>query len=218
MADNAIVKIDDVKIRKKSVEDYAPAEINPVKHSAKNKKKVKDSLDELKFGRPILSAEDEKGRDVLVAGHNTIEQAKELGYKDVIEIETEGDVIIVHKRKDLTEAEQYRMASFDNAAAKGAVFDAESIQKIEINKGVRLDGIFSQSMLEGLAKSRENDGGDGYQGQGAGDGDTGSGDYQSDNNFYVVVELKDKESQEGLFEYLKGEGYDVMKYDGKGRR
>lgn len=58
---------------------------------------LEKSLRDFGFGRPILAASD----GTIVAGNHTLEAAAQLGFSKVRVVETDGDEVIVHKRRDL---------------------------------------------------------------------------------------------------------------------
>jgi hypothetical protein len=85
------------KVKNKKISDYTQDSKNINKGSAYGMSLLGNSLEEVGFGRSLLS--DKNG--VLIAGNKTMEKAGELGYEDVIEVETTGKEIVVIKRKDL---------------------------------------------------------------------------------------------------------------------
>jgi hypothetical protein len=81
-------------------------------HSEENKAVIRKSLEELGAGRSVVTDAD----DVLIAGNGVFEQAQELGLPYRV-IETEGEELIVVKRKDLKRGMKKRdqLALADNS-------------------------------------------------------------------------------------------------------
>ena len=97
----------DKKTQKKYKQDPRNARI----HSEKNKEAIRKSLDTLRAGRSILVDAD----DVIIGGNATYEGAQALGIP-TMEIETDGEVLVVVKRTDLhtDDAERKMLALGDN--------------------------------------------------------------------------------------------------------
>jgi hypothetical protein len=191
---------DDVKIRERSITELKFTDTNPVKRTKRGRNTINQSLSELGPGRSVLIDEN----DVLVAGNGTVEQCQELGISRVIEIELpDRHTIVAVKKPDMTEDEKLRMAMFDNASAKLAVWDAEGLCEIR-NQGVSVEGIFTDKEFDKIVLPG-NDNKEQIEPDSLPEGD---------NKFYVVVETDNKESQEGLYQYLMEEGYQTMKYEG----
>src|SRR6185369_8706346 len=88
----------------------------------------------------------------LPAGNKTLEAAQNAGITDVIEIETNGHALIVHKRSDWDlndptgPAREY--AYLDNRASEvGLVWDANKIAG-DVALGVDLSGFFTKPEIE----------------------------------------------------------------------
>lgn len=88
-----------VKVRK--LEDYTPDTANANQGSERGSKMLEDSLSNVGFGRSIVV----DAQDRIIAGNKTSESAMDVGITEVIEIETDGNVIISHKRRDMDLAE-----------------------------------------------------------------------------------------------------------------
>jgi hypothetical protein len=94
------------------------------KHSDKNKRIIKKSVDELGAGRSILiDAENE-----IIAGNGVYEQ---WGDKPIKIIETDGKELIVVKRTDLKPSDEKRktLALIDNYASDTSEFDNDLINE-----------------------------------------------------------------------------------------
>jgi len=96
------------------------------KHSDRNKQLIEKSLKELGAGRSIvIDSEDE-----IIAGNGIYEQARKLGIKERI-IETNGDELIIVKRKDLKTEDEKRkkLALADNATSDSSEFDNDLLKE-----------------------------------------------------------------------------------------
>jgi len=116
------------------------------KHSDKNKRVIKKSLDELGAGRSILTDAD----DCIIAGNGVAEQ---WGDRPVKVIETDGTELIVVKRTDITTDDKKRkeLALVDNHASDTSDFDFDIInddfEKEELDKwGIDNSGYFQQQL------------------------------------------------------------------------
>ena len=193
-------EIDDIEVKEINISDLKFTPSNPVKRTKRGRTAIQQSLTELGGGRSVLINEKRE----LIAGNGTIEQAAELGnFQRIIEVTVpDRNTIVAVKRTDLSEEEKYRMAMFDNASAKLAVWNAEGLCEIKL-KGVDFDGILTEKEMDKITMPKKDR--DSIEPEGVPEGA---------NGFYVVVELDNRESQEGLYEYLVEEGYEVQKYDG----
>lgn len=131
------------KVTEKKITDYQPDTANANAGTEAGQAMIERSLQEVGPGRSLVA----DANDVLVAGNKTQQGLVDVGIADVIEIETEGDVVIVHKRKDwdMREGdggEARRYAYFDNRASEVSMrWDPEQV-KLDIDQGIDLKGIF----------------------------------------------------------------------------
>lgn len=95
------------------------------RHSDKNKKIIRKSLQECGAGRSVVI--DSEGE--LIAGNGVYEQAKKLGIKTRV-VETDGSELVVVKRTDLKTADdkRKRLALADNAASDNVEWNADLIR------------------------------------------------------------------------------------------
>jgi hypothetical protein len=104
------------KVRERQLTEYAPDPENPNQGTPRGGQMLAHSLGYLGSGRSLVAAKD----DTIVAGSQTLQAAVDAGIAQVIEIETDGTAIIVHKRRDWhpghQSARQY--AYMDNRAAQ----------------------------------------------------------------------------------------------------
>ena len=139
------------KVTEKKITDYLPDPSNANKGSEQGQEIIERSLNEVGPGRSLVA----DSNNILVAGNKTQQGAVDVGIAEVIEIETEGDVVIVHKRKDwdVTKGdggEARRYAYFDNRASElSMTWDPMQI-KLDADSGVNLKGIFTDDDLKKL--------------------------------------------------------------------
>ena len=142
-----------IKARRRKLSDYTADPRNPNEGSPVGQQMIESSLTEVGTGRSLVSAAD----DVLIAGSHTLQAAIEAGIKDVIEIETPGDVLIVHKRSDLVSTDQRtrRAMYLDNRAQeKSLTWDAEQIQA-DRDSGLPMDDLFRDDEFEAMQAEAE---------------------------------------------------------------
>lgn len=111
---------------------------------------VEDSLQQDGVGRSIVA----DAQDRIPAGNKTLQAAMNAGIEDVIEIETNGRAIIVHKRTDwdLTDPQgaARRYAYRDNRASEVSLnWSTEQLLE-DINAGVDLSKMFTGNELNVL--------------------------------------------------------------------
>lgn len=100
---------DKFKVYEADIADFKPDPKNHNKHTAKGHKMVTNSMQQRGYARPAFAAND---GTVLGGNLSTMEVAPAVGLGDgkVIVIETDGDIPIIHKRRDVepgsTEAKQ----------------------------------------------------------------------------------------------------------------
>ena len=108
------------KSEKPSPREYKLDPENARVHEERDSNAVRESLEAFGAGRSIVV----DSEDYIVAGNSTYEQAKALGIP-VIEVETEGEVLVAIKRKDLTKDDERRigLALADNRTQELSRFD-----------------------------------------------------------------------------------------------
>jgi DNA modification methylase len=95
---------------------------NAREHEERDKAAVRSSLEQFRAGRSIVV----DNEDVVVVGNSTYEQAEKLGIP-TMEIETEGEVLVVIKRKDLSpgDPERIGLALADNRTGELSRWDPQ---------------------------------------------------------------------------------------------
>ena len=107
----------EIKVRERHIGEYKPDPNNVREHNARGQAALVDSLHEVGAARSLVADAD----DTIQAGNGVWEAAAEAGIENVIEIETDGDAIIVHKRRDLTDEKadmKQKLAIYDNRASE----------------------------------------------------------------------------------------------------
>ncbi len=151
------------KVTEKTIYDYTPDPSNANKGSEEGQAMIEDSLHEVGPGRSLVADKN----DVLAAGNKTQQAALDAGITQVIEVETDGDAIIVHKRRDWDMTKEdggqaRRYAYFDNRASQlSMVWDALQV-KADLDAGINLKGIFDDDSMKKLMNKI--DGSDSKQG------------------------------------------------------
>ena len=104
------------KTNRKKLSDYTPDGKNINQGSEYGTHLLRKSIQEVGLGRSVLA--DKHGK--LIGGNKTAEMAAELGFEEVIEVETNGRQLVVVRRTDLEldSAEGRKMAILDNTVQK----------------------------------------------------------------------------------------------------
>jgi site-specific DNA-methyltransferase (adenine-specific) len=143
---------DDIQIKRRKLSDYKADPQNANLGSERGAQMIQDSLQEVGAGRSLLA----DGGDYLVAGNKTREAAERAGITEVIEVETDGDAIIVHKRRDYDllspEDKRARLAAFlDNRASQVSLnWDANQIAQAVMD-GFDMSMMFDPSEIAFMA-------------------------------------------------------------------
>ena len=166
---------------------------NANKGTPQGNKLLKKSLQEGLAGRSLLAAADL----TVLAGNKTLAAAQELGMKEAVFVETEGDALIVHVRKDIANSKTKRarkLALADNRVAELNLSWDDAIlgSFAEFDKTL-LDGLWDEDEI--LQKMNA-------AGHAAKD--------QSNmikEQFQVLIEDLTEEQQRNLLQQLNEEGY-----------
>jgi site-specific DNA-methyltransferase (adenine-specific) len=124
-----ILSNEDIKIKRRKLSEYRQDPANANKGSERGAQMIEDSLESVGVGSSLVS----DGNDYLVSGNKRRDAAERLGITEVIEIETDGKALIVHKRRDWdllsAENKQARLAAYleNFTAIRSISFDAQQI-------------------------------------------------------------------------------------------
>lgn len=87
-----------VKVTRKRITDYRPAEVNPNAGSEEGVGVLEESLKAFGAGRSVLSDKDGE----MIGGSHVLQGAAAVGIDEIIEVETDGRQLVVVKRTDLS--------------------------------------------------------------------------------------------------------------------
>ncbi len=138
------------KVTRKKITDYIPDGHNANVGSERGLQMLEQSLNQDGAGRSIVA--DKDGR--IPAGNKTLEAAMNAGIEDVIEIETDGTALIVHKRSDWNlddpTGAARRYAYRDNRVSEVSLnWDANVIAS-DIEAGLDLSGMWTGGEIDYL--------------------------------------------------------------------
>jgi DNA modification methylase len=125
----------EIRVKRRNIDDYQNDPANANAGTVRGADMLDDSFEEVGPGRSIVA----DMNDLISAGNKTLDAARRAGITRVIEIETDGDELIVHKRRDwdLLSPEDKRArlyAYFDNRTSQvGLSWDASQIAADAIN-------------------------------------------------------------------------------------
>lgn len=147
----------DVKVTERAITDYMPDTHNANKGSERGQAMIESSIGEVGPGRSLVADKNDR----LPAGNKTQEAMVNLGITRVIEVETTGDVVIVHKRRDWDledpNGEARRYAYMDNRAGELSMnWDPEVLLQ-DKNDGFKLEDLFSDHELTDILNKLEGD-------------------------------------------------------------
>jgi len=129
------------------IEDIKPDRNNPNRHTPRGKKLLKSSLKKFGAGRSILL--DAENR--VISGNATFEQARQLGYKKVMVVDSDGDTLVAVRRKDLNlegdDKKARELAAHDNRVGQ---VDLEWDTDILKSTDVDLTELFEPIELDNL--------------------------------------------------------------------
>ncbi len=137
-----------MSIRRK-LTDYRPDPSNANQHSERGMSMLENSLSEVGLGRSIVT--DKNG--IILAGNATHERAVDQGFENAIEVETDGDELVVVKRRDLDllNDPNYRarmLSVYDNRTAElSLTWTPEVLAQYKL-EGVPVEKIWTPVELE----------------------------------------------------------------------
>lgn len=121
----------------KTIYDFQPDSRNPRVQSEKGRDLLRRSLKELGAARSIVVDADNN----VIAGHGTIQAAKEVDLINVRVIDTTGDELVVVRRTDISSKDvEKRMALnlADNASSDMSTYDKLAIEGIMADFGAEV--------------------------------------------------------------------------------
>lgn len=138
----------EIQVRRRKLDDYKEDPHNANLGSDRGNQTLDDSIEQTGIGRSLVA----DGNDYITAGNKTLAAAKRKGITEVIEIETEGNAIIVHKRSDYdllsdTDKRARLNAYFDNVVSYHSInFDASQIAA-DVESGLDIGMMFDPGEL-----------------------------------------------------------------------
>ena len=139
-------------VTEKDIEDYVPDPHNANSGSERGNKLIKKSIEDHGVGRSLVS----DNRGVIIAGNKTRENAIAAGITKVIEVETDGDAIIVHKRRDwdIEQSDEPRIYAYtDNRTSEVSLnWDAAQIYADQ-QEGLDFSDIFTAKEMREITAS-----------------------------------------------------------------
>lgn len=155
---------------------------NARKHNEKNIGMIGDALQEVGAARSIVI--DEKG--VVLAGNGVLEAAGAVGITKLQVVDADGETIVAVRRSGLTAKQKKRLALFDNRTTETSVWDDPVLAEMLKEDETILKGIFGASTIARLSEDNP---------------------LEYHEKYELVIECKDSEQQETLFNRMTGEGY-----------
>jgi hypothetical protein len=137
------------KAYKARLADFKPDQNNLNRHTQRGQRLVENSQRQRGFGRPGFAAKD---GTVLGGNLSVMEVATDIGLGDgeVFVIETDGDIPILHLRRDVapdSETAALLAAEDNHSALKSINYDPE-ILLAEIERGIEFGGIFEADEIK----------------------------------------------------------------------
>lgn len=130
-----------IKIRTRKVAELKPDPQNTRKHNPRNTGIIAESMKEVGAARSVVT----DANDVIRAGNATVSIAPGAGFEEGIEIETQGDRLVIHKRGDLKdERKAKRLSIADNASTDASAWDVDALTFHMKEDANLFDGIFDE--------------------------------------------------------------------------
>ena len=145
------------KVTRRKISDYIPDDMNANTGSERGSAMLENSLQKVGAGRSLVA--DKDGH--IVAGNKTLQAAVDAGIADVIEIESDGHSIIVHKRTDFDlsdkkgSAREY--AYLDNRVGELSLNWDANVIAADVEAGVDLSGMWTEAEMSYLFQSTSDD-------------------------------------------------------------
>jgi DNA modification methylase len=139
----------EIKVTERQIADYSPDPGNARTHTPRNVSVIQDSLETVGAARSLVADES----DVILAGNATITAAASAGITRVIEIETDGDALIVHKRRNLNATQKVQLALADNRSSELATWDEVQLRQLQADAPELLTPLFTDKELRQLLAS-----------------------------------------------------------------
>jgi DNA modification methylase len=139
----------DPKITETDLTDFVPDSHNANRGTERGQKMIEDSLAQDGAARSIVVDKDNR----IVAGNKTLEAAVSIGLEKAIVVETEGNELVVVRRKnwDLSADESPRRYAYrDNRASEVSLSWDPEVILADIEAGVELGAMFGDDELKDI--------------------------------------------------------------------
>ena len=123
-----------VRLRLKHISEYVQNPKNPVQHSPRNYSTVLNSIQKLGALRSGISS-----GGMILGGNLTSEAMAEAGIEWLVEVESGGEVWMMHERPDLDDDQKRLAAYLDQQTAFQAIWSAEQVAA-DVLDGIDLVG------------------------------------------------------------------------------
>jgi DNA modification methylase len=136
---------------KRKLTEYKPDPNNANQHSERGMSMLEDSLSQVGAGRSLVADKN----DILLAGNGVQEVAHSMGFDEVIEVETDGDALIVHKRRDLDllndpDHKARKLSLYDNRVQEVSLtWKPEALEQYKL-EGVPVERMWTPVELEAV--------------------------------------------------------------------
>jgi hypothetical protein len=167
--------------------DLTPDPKNARRRTPESSHLIKESLQRYGAARSVVVDEN----NMLIAGHGTVEAAKELGINKVRVIETDGDELIAVKRTNWSPDQKIGANLADNRTSDLSEWDAEMLQSLSEETDV--SPWFSEDDINELLGFEED-----------------PADDQSDQvmeSFQIMIQCKNEAEQSASLETLINQGF-----------
>jgi hypothetical protein len=140
------------KVYETDLTDFQPDAANANRGTERGAGMIRKSIQEVGAGRSLVADKN----NVIPAGNKTQEAAVDIGMTRAIVVETDGDAVIVHKRRDWDLSDPNpnnparKYAYFDNRTSQVDLdFDSAQIAA-DLGAGIDLSGMWSNLEVKGL--------------------------------------------------------------------
>lgn len=183
-----------LKVTQKKLTDYQPNPHNHNEGTERGGQMLEKSFNKYGAGRSLVA--DKNGK--LIAGNQSMQGAIDAGMVDVIEVETDGNQIVVVKRTDLDlegqDTRAVELAYMDNRAHEISFVLDEDQLEADVNRGVDFSAMYTPAELDALLPDAD-------------DADTGRGDSQDiPEQYNLIVECANELELAQIFEELQERG------------
>ena len=169
------------------VSDLTPDPKNARRRTPQSSHLIKESLQRYGAARSVVVDEN----NMLIAGHGTVEAAKELGISKLRVIETDGDELIAVKRNNWSPEQKIGANLADNRTSDLSEWDAEMLQNL--SEETDISPWFSEDDINELLGHEEEIADDQSQ--------------QITESFQIIIQCSNEAEQAASLETLLNQGF-----------